>query len=68
MITPCIMGNFFEGRAFAYPSQDKGGGFLHSLAQTRIKEGCGGCGEHCTETTDLYENETQSIFIGASPS
>jgi hypothetical protein len=39
------------------------------LGKARIKEeGCGGCGEPCTKTTDLYGNETQSTFVGASPS
>jgi hypothetical protein len=29
--------------------------------QDRIKdEGCGGCGEPCTKTANVYENETQS--------
>jgi hypothetical protein len=32
------------------------------------KESCGGCGEPCTKITDLYGNETQPIFVGASPS
>jgi hypothetical protein len=43
--------------------------FLHSMSQVRIKEeGCGGCVELCTKIVDLYESETQAIFVRESHS
>jgi hypothetical protein len=39
------------------------------MSEAKInEEGCGGCGKLCTKIVDFYGNETQSNFIGVSPS